>query len=225
MSTFSILILLLHLFSTSNVFFVNALNYRLTAISANSKKESIIECWQLCTPINISTQPGIQGAALQALGPVGNASVAILPPKFDGGLHNAPFNQYVTYTYTPFLFFFPFFYAFFPNKQEKGRKKKKNYNNKLFFPQNRYVAFTAGKAVVTLPCSSATAVVKGGKYGLIFAADTAAVSKLGHYTKYPSESEQTVGIAFPTADGKVPSHTVLHQGQCTEEEMNVVKVN
>lgn len=126
MSTFSILILLLHLFNTSNVFFVNALNYRLTAISANSKKESIIECWQLCTPINISTQPGIQGAALQALGHVGNASVAILPPKFDGGLHNAPFNQYVAYTYTPFFFFFFILFShssLINNKKDKKKKK------------------------------------------------------------------------------------------------------
>lgn len=204
MSTFSIPILLLHLFSyTSNVF-VNALNYRLSAISANSKRESIIECWELCTPINISTQPGIQGAALQALGPVANASVAILPPKFDGGLHNAPFNQYV---------FFNFF-SFPPSPQKKKKTK----------PFNRYVVFTVGKAVVTFPCNSATAVVKGGKYGLIFAADIAAVSKLGHYTRYPSD-EQTVGITFPTVDGKIPSHTVLHHGQCTEDELNVVKVN
>lgn len=96
MSILSILIVLLHLGSTAL-----ALNYRLTAISANPKKESIIECWELCTPINISITPGIQGAALQFLGPVANASVAILPPKFDGGLHNAPLNQYANYIFNP----------------------------------------------------------------------------------------------------------------------------
>ena len=202
-SILSILVLLLHFGSTTL-----ALNYRLTAISANQKRESTIECWELCTPINISTQPGIQGAALQALGPVANASVAILPPNFDGGLHNAPYNQYV--------------FSFFLIKKKKKKEKLKKEKLKK---QSRYVAFTSGKAVVTLPCSSTTAVINGGKYGLIFAADTAAASKLGHYTKYPLPSEQTFGIAFPTADGKIPSHRVLHQGQCTENELNVVKVS
>lgn len=94
MSILSFLVLFLQLTSSTTL----ALNYRLTAISANQKKESTIECWELCTPISVSSQPGISGAALQALGPIANASVAILPPHFDGGLHNAPFYQYVILT-------------------------------------------------------------------------------------------------------------------------------
>lgn len=67
-----------------------ALNWRLTAISANARRESILECWELCTPISISQTPGISGAALQALGPITSASAATLPPYFDAGLHKAP---------------------------------------------------------------------------------------------------------------------------------------
>lgn len=67
------------------------------------------------------------------------------------------------------------------------------------------------------------ATIKGGKYGLIFAADTASVSKLGHITRYPS-GEQTLALMFPALGGKIPVHRVLHAGQCTDEELNVVKL-
>lgn len=70
-----------------------ALNWRLTAISANARRESILECWELCTPISISSTPGISGAALQALGPITSASAATLPPYYDAGLHKAPAAQ------------------------------------------------------------------------------------------------------------------------------------
>ena len=78
---------------------------------------------------------------------------------------------------------------------------------------NRYVAFLTGKAVISLPNSPQTATIRGGKNGLIFAADTDAVSKLGHTTRYPSEQE-TIGLSIRTAGGVVPPHTVLYDGPC-----------
>ena len=86
-----------------------ALNWRLTAISANARRESTLECWELCTPISISSTPGITGAALQALGPITSASAATLPPHFDAGLHNAPAFQSVFHFINMILLFIRLF--------------------------------------------------------------------------------------------------------------------
>lgn len=84
----------------------------------------------------------------------------------------------------------------------------------------RWVYFTSGTAVLSLPTSSETATVQGGAYGLILAADTAAVSDKGHITRYPGK-KQTIGLTIPVVGDKVPEHKVLHQGACTEEESRV----
>ena len=75
----------------------------------------------------------------------------------------------------------------------------------------------AGEAVVSLPNSTQTATIHGGRYGLILAADTANASKFGHITKYPSMKE-TVAIQIPTANNEIPSHAVLHEGACRHKE-------
>lgn len=67
----------------------------ITAISAANGR-STIECWQITRPFDISTDPGTAGTAAQQLGDLTNLTFTILPPRFDGGLHNAPFVQYVT---------------------------------------------------------------------------------------------------------------------------------
>ena len=64
----------------------------LTAISAKNGA-STLECWQLTSPLTTSTQAGTSGAAFTQLGPTGNTSYAIIPAKFNGGLHNAPVVQ------------------------------------------------------------------------------------------------------------------------------------
>lgn len=73
---------------------------------------------------------------------------------------------------------------------------------------DRYVAFLTGEAVITVPETGQSVTIKGGKDGLIIAADTADVSKEGHDTRYPS-GEETIAVVIPIADGKVPEHTVL----------------
>lgn len=76
----------------------------------------------------------------------------------------------------------------------------------------------SGLAHITLPNSNLEAYVQGGKNGLIIAADTAAVSTLGHITEYPSKQE-TIALQIPTAGGVAPAHTVLHEGACLGSEM------
>jgi len=64
----------------------------ITAISA-SNDASILECWEVSSPFVTSSEPGVAGAAFAQLGDGGAVSYAIIPPDFDGGMHNAPVVQ------------------------------------------------------------------------------------------------------------------------------------
>ena len=66
----------------------------ITTIGAANGK-STLECWQLSAPLVKSSQPGTAGAAIAQLGETGATSYTLLPPQYDGGLHNAPAVQYV----------------------------------------------------------------------------------------------------------------------------------
>ena len=83
----------------------------------------------------------------------------------------------------------------------------------------RWVVFLAGEAVISLPNSTQTATVPGGRNGLILATDIKNVSTIGHITVYPSKKE-TVVMQIPTADNAIPPHTVLHEGPCVKSEQN-----
>lgn len=63
-----------------------------------------------------------------------------------------------------------------------------------------------------------TAYVSGGEFGLIFAADTPALSRHGHRGQVVGNTEAIV-LQIPTADGKIPDHAVLHVGPCCSEEV------
>ncbi|KAL8753728.1 MAG: hypothetical protein Q9184_005335 [Pyrenodesmia sp. 2 TL-2023] len=143
-----------------------------TAISAKDGV-STIERWQLASPFQTSSEAGISGVSLAQLGQAGNASYAVIPPHFEGGLHNAPAVQ--------------------------------------------YVAFLAGEAIITVPETGQSVRIKGGKDGLIIAADTVDVSRKGHDTRYPSE-EETVAVVIPVADGKVPEHVVVDAEAGADED-------
>lgn len=83
----------------------------------------------------------------------------------------------------------------------------------------RWVIFLSGLAHITLPSDSTTsAYVSGGQFGMMFAADTAAVSGTGHNTSYPGLTE-TIALQIPTLDSEVPSHSVLHRGPCTAADI------
>ncbi|KAF2265546.1 hypothetical protein CC78DRAFT_460806 [Lojkania enalia] len=72
-------------------------HFNLTAIGAANGR-STIECWQIKRPFDVSTDPGTAGSKALPLGDLTNLTLSILPPKFDGGLHNAPFVQFVAFT-------------------------------------------------------------------------------------------------------------------------------
>ena len=66
----------------------------LTAI-ATRNGNSVLECWQL-PGFAASAGAGTVGAMNLALGDLSNATYTVIPPRFNGGLHSAPSNQYVT---------------------------------------------------------------------------------------------------------------------------------
>ncbi|GAW19600.1 hypothetical protein ANO14919_090880 [Xylariales sp. No.14919] len=86
-------------FFTSSWLFqaATSLNLNVTAISARDGS-STLECWQMNEPFDTSTQPGISGTAQVSLGAASSLTYSIIPPNFDGGIHNAPENQWVIFT-------------------------------------------------------------------------------------------------------------------------------
>ncbi|KAJ2998465.1 hypothetical protein NUW58_g300 [Xylaria curta] len=73
-----------------------SLKLNVTAISARAGS-STLECWQMDQPFNTSSQPGTAGTAQAPLGSVSSLAYSILPSNFDGGIHNAPQNQWVVF--------------------------------------------------------------------------------------------------------------------------------
>lgn len=92
-------------------------------------------------------------------------------------------------------------------------------------PRLQFVVFLSGMARIKLPSdgggNGTTFDVKGGRNGLIVAADTRDVSGLGHSTDYPGNEPTTV-LQLPIAAGRFGfgRYSVLHQGACTEAEMS-----
>ena len=80
---------------------------------------------------------------------------------------------------------------------------------------HRWVVFTTGLAVVTLPNNTGTAYVPGGENGIIIAVDTAST---GHNTSYPSNSE-TVALQIPFEGGAYPAHSVVMDGPCVGNQL------
>lgn len=64
-------------------------NLTITAISARNGS-STLECWRLAAPFVVSSEAGITGGAFAQLGQAGNVSYGIIPPRYEGGLHNGP---------------------------------------------------------------------------------------------------------------------------------------
>ncbi|KAK8058417.1 hypothetical protein PG994_008865 [Apiospora phragmitis] len=153
----------------------HALSLNITAITANGTGSSIFECWSLCAPLETTTQPGLVGAASSFLGEVANMTYTVTSAGFDGGDHNAPYNQWV-------------------------------------------VPIT-GFGIVTLPDDPAAGlyVAKDMPNGIIFAADTADLSHVGHGALFPGYTS-TILLQIPTLGNKVPEHTVLHAGYCTSND-------
>ena len=67
-----------------------------TAISAH-RGHSTLECREIDSPFFLSRHPSTKGAMMVDLGGVSNASLSVIPPVFDNGLHNAPYAQSVLF--------------------------------------------------------------------------------------------------------------------------------
>ncbi|OJD34288.1 34-dihydroxy-2-butanone 4-phosphate synthase protein [Diplodia corticola] len=59
---------------------------------------SALQCWRFTTPLEVPSTPGITGTQLFQLNLSSAAEYTVIPPRFDGGLHNAPHNQLVAFT-------------------------------------------------------------------------------------------------------------------------------
>lgn len=80
-------------FALPSASLVPALSLNITTIGA-ANNASTLECWQMDTPFESAAIPGITGSATALIGNAANISYTVLPAAFDGGLHNAPLNQY-----------------------------------------------------------------------------------------------------------------------------------
>ena len=88
----------------------------------------------------------------------------------------------------------------------------------------RWVILLEGFGHITLPHDNSTsAYITGGQFGLIFAADTADVSRDGHISTYLGNTE-SVYVQIPTQDGMIPEHIRLHMGPCVAEEMSGLRM-
>ncbi|RYP70509.1 hypothetical protein DL771_005446 [Monosporascus sp. 5C6A] len=146
--------------------------FNITAISARYGN-STIECWQLGSSFSVSAQPGIAGGGMARLGDVSEMTYNVIPANSEGGLHNAPSNQ--------------------------------------------WVVALSGLGYITVPGDQSNDLyVTGGE--IIFVADTANVSRLGHRSQYPGVTESVI-LQIPTRYAEIPSHAVLHQGPCNASEV------
>ncbi|KAI5203398.1 hypothetical protein E4T39_04205 [Aureobasidium subglaciale] len=68
-----------------------------TALVTNAANQSALECWRFATPLIDSSQPGIAGS-LSITFNTSSASYTIIPPRFNGSIHNSPVPQLVVYT-------------------------------------------------------------------------------------------------------------------------------
>lgn len=75
--------------ATTNGTFLEA-----TAIVAKNNA-SVLECWRLSDPFSTSGSAGTSGAATLQIANLANATYTVLPPRFEGGVHNAPHPQCV----------------------------------------------------------------------------------------------------------------------------------
>jgi hypothetical protein len=68
-----------------------------TSLSTKADNTSALECWQLTTPFSSSSGAGTVGALILQLANVTNVTYTILPARFNGGLHVAPYKQLVVF--------------------------------------------------------------------------------------------------------------------------------
>ncbi|KAI9814841.1 MAG: hypothetical protein M1827_003107 [Pycnora praestabilis] len=163
-----------------------------TALVTDNSNNSALECWEFTAPFNVSSTSGTAGSLSFNFENLANATYTILPPRFDGGLHNAP---------VPHLFL---------GAGSPAKIEVKDANHRQQISAQILVFFISGLAYITLPTSNSSAYIIGGGNGLIIATDTVGT---GHFTSYPTD-EQTVALTVPFGNGKVPAYRVLGEWAC-----------
>lgn len=63
-----------------------------TALVTNQANHSALECWEFDSPFTISAAAGTSGAATYKFN-ASSAEYTVIPPRFNGGTHNAPAPQ------------------------------------------------------------------------------------------------------------------------------------
>ncbi|KAI0795364.1 hypothetical protein BC629DRAFT_1286656 [Irpex lacteus] len=58
---------------------------------------SAFECWRFASPLSTSTGAGTAGASTLLIDNLANATYTVIPPRFEGGVHNAPHPQLVVF--------------------------------------------------------------------------------------------------------------------------------
>ncbi|KAE8147422.1 hypothetical protein BDV25DRAFT_160379 [Aspergillus avenaceus] len=83
--------------TTTTTSTLNPSTLNVTVIAAHNNK-STLECWALEPGFESSNTPGTTGNPVLSLGaPSANISYMAIPPRTDGGLHNAPTIQWVSF--------------------------------------------------------------------------------------------------------------------------------
>lgn len=54
---------------------------------------SALECWRFASPLSTSSGAGTAGASTLVIDNLANATYTVIPPRFEGGVHNAPHPQ------------------------------------------------------------------------------------------------------------------------------------
>ncbi|EDU41466.1 small secreted protein [Pyrenophora tritici-repentis] len=90
-------------------------------------------------------------------------------------------------------------------------------------PRIQYTIFLSGLAYVRTPDSGLPnhlneVYITGGRYGMLLAADVKQVAHKGHVTTFPG-LQRTLIAQFPVAGNKVPEHTLVHEGPCTDADL------
>ena len=80
----------------------------------------------------------------------------------------------------------------------------------------RYNIVLSGTLLLGVNETNQSAVIEGGAHGLILVTD---IEGTGHSAGIGPDAPAVV-VMLPIKDDIVPAHTVLHDGQCLECEMN-----
>ncbi|EIW78685.1 hypothetical protein CONPUDRAFT_108661 [Coniophora puteana RWD-64-598 SS2] len=78
------------------VYAANSTFLEMTAI-VTQNGSSALECWRLSDPFTTSAGAGTAGASTLNINNLANATYTVVPPRFEGGIHNAPYPQLVVF--------------------------------------------------------------------------------------------------------------------------------